>query len=157
MTFRLTAVPKPERGTARAERQAKRTQTKASERDEKAKVRKRDGAACKGYCRFPGCKVRTYLEVSHLVHKGMGGDKQNIRSVAELMWLACQSHHRGSFSVDSGDIEVRPLTPLGTNGPCEFWIAASTLNNDGVRVRRFVRFAYETSIGVYRKDQESRL
>lgn len=145
MPFRLTPQPKPPRGEYRAEKQAKRAHSKASERAEKEKVRRRDIAACKGYCRWPGCKVRTYLEVSHCQHKSMGGNPTNDRSVSELMILLCQPHHRGSFSVDSGDLEIRPLTSLGMNGPCDFW----KVSVDPHGGRRMVRVAYETSIGVY--------
>ncbi len=148
-TEQCDRLRKPERGSARAARQSKRAQSKTSEKNEKAKARKRDSAACKGYCRWPGCKVRTYLEVSHCIqHKGMGGNPANDRSVAEKMIQVCQPDHRGSHGIDTGDKEVRPLTPLGTNGPCEFWIFSR--EHSGM-----IRIAYETSIGIYRYDTET--
>lgn len=156
MAFPLVAQPKPERGEYRAEKLAKRAQSKSSEKAEKAKARKRDGAACKGYCRWPGCKVRTYLEVSHLKHKSMGGNPANDRSVAERMIQVCQPHHRGGRSIDTGDLEVRPLTLAGTDGPCEFW-QAFTLMVDGSLRREMKCIAYETSIGIYHEDTDFRV
>jgi hypothetical protein len=57
------------RGAHIEERIAKKTAVKASEKDEKAKVRARDKT-----CRWPRCKPVTRLEVAHVVSKGAGGD-----------------------------------------------------------------------------------
>lgn len=141
--------PKDAVGTFTRERRKKHAEAKINERTEKLKARKRDHAACHGYCRWPGCRCRLSIEVAHLEHKGSGGDVRTIRSTVEKLICVCQMDHRGPHGIDTGDREVRPMTPLGTNGPCAFWIAVQ----DGEQ--RVMRpFAYETSIGVYRYDVE---
>ena len=112
------ANPKPARGSARLERHLKRRAIEQLERHEKTKVRRRD----RGRCRWPSCEHMVYrppLEVAHLDAKGMGGD-HGIRSRSDQMILLCQSHHRGSTSLHSGDLRIRPLTDRGTDGPCAF-------------------------------------
>ncbi len=136
--------PKPERGSARAARQSKRAQSKTHEKAEKAKARKRDSLACRGYCRWPGCKVRTYLEIAHLAHKSMGGNPANDRSTADRMIQLCQPHHRGSFSLDSGDLEIRPIFVNGTDGPCEFWQAMDI----GSHRREMYLWSREGTVGI---------
>lgn len=132
---------KPERGSARLARESKRAKSKTHERAQKAIVRKRDG----NICRLPGCTEKRYLEVAHLRHKSMGGNPANDRSVANQMILLCQIHHRGSFSLDSGDIEIVPIVvSLGTDGPCMF--RKSTICEGGAVT--LVTFARELSIGI---------
>lgn len=136
---------KPERGERRADKKERKHAAVKYEREQKAIVRKRDGHKC----RFPGCKVKEYLEVAHLHHKGIGGNPSANRSPASVMILFCQPHHRGAFSMHSGDIEVRPLTPAGTDGPCEVWTVQQVSDDYGLH-RKMTRFAYELSLGIWR-------
>ena len=139
------SLVKPSRGQGRAEREERRAASRGRERLQKNAVRRRDYAACHGYCRWPGCKHRASLEVAHLEHKGIGGDRRTIRSVAEKMIQLCQWHHRGPYGLDTGDIEIRPLTPLGTNSVCAFYEVRIVEH-----VRTLVKVAEETSVGIIR-------
>jgi hypothetical protein len=87
----------------------------AHEKREKAKVRARDRK-----CRWPGCdceKLRLPLEVAHIVSKSLGGSND-----APNLMLLCVSRHQGSPSLHSGDMEIRPQTAMGTDGPCDFYV-----------------------------------
>jgi hypothetical protein len=103
------------RGAHIEERIAKKQAVKSSEKDEKAKVRARDKT-----CRWPRCKPVTRLECAHVVSKGAGGDK-GTRSLAKDMIQLCYRHHQGKVSLHSGDLEVRPETAAGADGPVAFW------------------------------------
>ena len=107
------SLQKPARGTALRERRQRKADADAHEKREKAKVRARDRQ-----CRWPGCSCKTLrlpLEVSHVVAKSLGGS-----SDADQMILMCCERHRGTPSLHSGDLEVRPQTKRGTDGPCDF-------------------------------------
>lgn len=105
------AVPKPARGSARAERVAKRLQVRAHELREKAAVRARDG----NVCRWPGCGERTRLECAHLRAKSLGGS-----NTRDNMVRLCEVHHRGAVSLHSGDLRIEPLTERGADGALMF-------------------------------------
>lgn len=116
------------------------------ERDEKAKVRKRDLYRC----RFPlcGCRdAKLRLEVSHQQHKGAGGDPTGDRSLAAGMILLCVHRHQdGAVSIHKGTLRVKPRTPHGTNGPCSFFIDASVDDSTGDRTPRWVEVARESKV-----------
>ena len=107
---------KPSR-TARkaAERQTKKDR-RAQEDKEKLKVRLRD----KG-CRFPLCgckKLGRRLEVSHHVHKGIGGNPAGDRSKADIMVQLCVDRHQFSnVSIHKGTLRPVFLTAEKFNGP----------------------------------------
>ena len=101
-----------------------------AERDAKAEVRERDQT-----CRWPGCDCQRpwgyaqgalwmrQLEVAHLVDKGMGGDKRQIRTQRKLMILICGWRHRGNFSLHSKRARIVPVNAeKGTDGLCEFFV-----------------------------------
>ena len=131
-------VPK-QRGAAVLERLEKRKVTKSAEEAEKRKVRQRDRV-----CRWPRCqhvKDDVRLEVSHLVSKGMGGDK-GIRSTADQMVLLCYLHHQGPESLHSADLFIEAETERGSDGALAFW----KLDADGRRflvAREIAPFTYE--------------
>lgn len=113
-------LTKPARGTKLLEHRKRTAESKAHENAEKAAVRARDHHQC----RWPRCEFKTKrvpLEVAHLTHKSIGGNPAGDRSERAKMLLLCQQHHRGPFSMDSGDLWVEPLTPAGTDGRCDFW------------------------------------
>lgn len=118
MNLQRTATPKPFKGSGALERHARKLVIRNHERVEKDKVRKRD----RRRCRWPFCEhkaLKPRLEVAHLNDKGMGGDHGE-RTTADQMILLCLLHHQGPRSLHSGNLEIRPQTNDGTNGPCLF-------------------------------------
>ncbi len=136
------AEPKPERGSALLDRRQQRADRLAHEREEKDKVRRRDGEHT---CRLvPGCKEREKHETAHLDDKGMGGDHGN-RTDAALMVRACFFHHQGPWSLHSKDLRVEYLTDAQCNGPIEVW-ARDPETNAWYLLKR------ETACGVNERD-----
>lgn len=125
MTF--TTNFKGPRVTEKARRKAKRAIRDGHERDNKTIVRTRDKLLRNG-CAFPmcGCRLRhryLMLEVSHLVHKSMGGNPKEDRSTPDKMIQVCTPRHRTSCaSIDNKTLQCRPLTSAGTDGPVSWWI-----------------------------------
>lgn len=90
-------------------------------------------------CRFPECTCHPWLhsarplpdriyEVSHQVHRGMGGDPTGERSDPALLLLVCRWRHRLSkFSIDRGTLKWKGLTDAGANGPIRWLIKALDL------------------------------
>lgn len=121
------AFPKPSR-TARkkAERETKLAREK-HESTNKQLVRVRDLRRC----RFPLCgckKLGLRLEVSHVRHKGMGGNPEGDRSLMPGMILFCVHRHQdGVFSRGKGTLRTFSLTGSGHNGPVAFEIDADTV------------------------------
>jgi hypothetical protein len=112
----MPALAKPAKGTAILERRKRRATRDAFEKSEKAKVVKRDGSH---YCRLvPGCREKEKHETAHVNSKGMGGD-HGIRSTADQMIRSCLWHHRGNWSLHSGDLRVEFLTDKGADGPIQ--------------------------------------
>lgn len=96
----------------------------AKERKAKEQVRKRDKS-----CRFPMCqckKYRRHSEVSHSVHKGMGGNPAGDRSTPSLMVLLCPFRHKENrYSIDRGLLKWEPLTDQGADGPIRWLMAVN--------------------------------
>ncbi|NDB75222.1 MAG: hypothetical protein EB141_06190 [Verrucomicrobia bacterium] len=88
----------------------------------KTELRVRDGIGC----RWPGCEFwkRGYaVHGVHLEDMGMGGDPKLIRTQRSSMIRLCIKHHGpGPYTIHSKDLRVVPLTPKGTDGPCEFQV-----------------------------------
>ena len=126
---------KPPKGTALLERRDAKAKIRSHEQTNKAKVVKRDGAKV---CRLvPGCQEREHFETAHVNNKGMGGDR-GIRSTADQMLRACLFHHRGGWSLHSGDLRVEVLTEAGTDGPIEVWAKDAATGGEYL-VKREVR------------------
>lgn len=124
-------IPRPARGTAKAERRRKRAALDREERETKAQVRRRDLRLCQ----VPKC-YRRDVEVAHVKAKGMGGDHGTRTTTANLICV-CAGHHRGpTISLHAGTLRVEARDPeRGMNGPrdwfvkqgehwVEFWIAS---------------------------------
>lgn len=113
------------RVTEKQRRAAKRAKRTGRLRDNKKEVRGRDDRLRRG-CAFPMCgcrRKRLLLEVSHLVHQGMGGNPKEDRNVPELLIQVCNHRHRvGRIAVDNKTLQCRPLTAAGTNGPVSWWV-----------------------------------
>lgn len=113
------APPKPVKGSGLIERKTRAKDIKAFEDAEKDKVRARDKR-----CRWPHCQYcRAYkprLEVAHLKAKGQGGDHGE-RSTADQMILLDFITHQGHDGLEQHRRRIVPLTPAGTNGPCDFY------------------------------------
>lgn len=121
---------KPVRGTAKRERRARKDTRDAKELLEKKAVRRRDRV-----CRFPLCGCRRAglaLHVSHVQHKGAGGNPAGDRSVRDLMVLVCVMRHRESrFAIDQQTIRWRALTAKGADGPIVWEADRETLLRSG--------------------------
>lgn len=121
MGVRLTKA-KPLTGKER--RRLKGWQLKAAENRHKQAVREWHGHRC----RFVQCDCRRYnlfLEVSHLTHKGMGGDPTGERSQPDVMLLVCNWRHKESkYSIDKKRLRWQPLTAMGSRGPIAWEIFA---------------------------------
>lgn len=114
------AYPKPAKGTALIERRQRRKEIRAFEDSEKDKVRRRDRI-----CRWPFCAnckaFKPRLEVAHLRAKGFGGDHSTRSAAHQMILLDYLTHQGGTSSLEQHGRRIEPLTPLGTDGPCEFW------------------------------------
>jgi hypothetical protein len=133
--------PKPAKGSALLKRRELRAEILAHEKEEKAKVVKRDGPKV---CRLvPHCEEREKFETAHLDDKGMGGD-HGIRTVASRMIRSCFWHHQGARSLHSKDLRVECLTDRGTDGPVEVWATDAT--GDWFLLKR------ETAVNVAERD-----
>lgn len=70
--------------------------------------------------------MRFTLEVSHQRHKGMGGNPEGDRSIAELMMLLCAWRHRsGRWAVDRGNVKWEARTERGADGPVAWYLATA--------------------------------
>lgn len=102
-------------GTFRLERQERRRKRVSAEDDVIADAKKRDGYRC----RFWRCRLKLVLHGSHLErHRGMGGNPLGDRTTLDNIITQCARHHQ---LFDHDDIDIRPLTNRGADGPCEFW------------------------------------
>jgi hypothetical protein len=112
---------KPAKGSSLIARKDRRRDVEAYEDAEKRKVRVRDRR-----CRWPHCEnCRRYeprLEHPHVVAKGMGGDHGERSSADQMILLDWLTHQSGPTSLEQHGRRIEPLTPLGTDGPCEFWM-----------------------------------
>lgn len=123
MTFQTNF--KPSRTARKKARVVLQRETDAKERQEKAKVRKRDKR-----CRFPLCGCRALglrLEVSHDEHKG--GHALQVKrelSVEPLMVYLCVHRHQdGRISRHRGTMRAVYLTEDGYNGPVAWHVDAA--------------------------------
>lgn len=130
------------RVTTKQLRARKSGRLKRAENKNKERVREREGHRC----RFPLCpcdRRGLFLEVSHKVHKGMGGDPTGELSVPELMVLVCNWRHKeGSISIDRETLKWEPLTDAGANGPIAWF-----LKGDGLDADRWYELARELEPG----------
>lgn len=116
--FESRALVKPAKGSALLDRRDRKAKIVAYEKQQKAKVVQRDGSHT---CRLvSGCTERTHHETAHVHDKGMGGD-HSLRSSSADMVRSCLFHHRGAWSLHSGDIKVEMLTEAGADGPIEVY------------------------------------
>ena len=110
----MPALAKPAKGTALLERRQRRAARNTYEKAEKAKVVARDGAH---YCRLvPGCREKEKHETAHVRSKSISQDSSSAN-----MLRACIFHHRGDWSLHSGDLRVEFLTDKGANGLIAVW------------------------------------
>ena len=136
---------KPEKGTARRAHRARQRKVNEEERRRKEEARQRDSYKC----RWPrcSCRKRKPVEACHLVHKGAGGDPQLVRTRVDLLISFCADRHRGTPSLDGGDLAVEFLTDENANGPCEFYQAFREVV-DGVATTRWELVGRERAIHV---------
>lgn len=124
MTFHTN--PKPSR-TARKKAQLETRATRRLKEDKaKRAVRTRDPI-----CRFPLCgcrRLKLPLQVSHDVHKGMGGNPAGDRSITPTMVRLCDHRHQfGIVSRHAGTLRAVPLSDTGYDGPVAWEVDTETL------------------------------
>lgn len=128
-------------GGPKVKRAITRKASKAKEDATMAAARKRDV-----YCRFPLCgcgKLRLVLDVSHQVHRGMGGNPAGDRTTLATLVLVCRARHRQNhYSIDMGTLRWHALTPAGAAGPIA-WEALNPVTN------RWQKIARETARHVF--------
>jgi len=133
----MTPNWKPLAATRRLAKKRKRLELKNSEGKNKGVVRRRDLHRC----RFPLCGCRLFglrLEVSHVRHKGMGGNPAGDRSTPGSMVLLCvQRHQDGAVSRHRGTIRARYLTSKEFNGPVAWEVDLETCGFPKARARWF--------------------
>lgn len=106
---------KPLKGAYVLERKRKQREHKAREASVMAAVK----AADEHRCRVPGCRYRDVpVDVAHVVHRGMGGNPSEDRTVPELLQTLCRIHHS---MFDRGDLHIEPLTRQQYRGPCAYY------------------------------------
>lgn len=116
-------------------------------------VRERDRV-----CRFPKCgcatlgfSLKAISEVSHELHRGMGGNPTGDRSTTAGMCLLCKWRHQDArFSLHKRSLRVRFLTDRGFDGPIAWEIDCGRM--PGARGTRLVVWrvlAIESEIGVW--------
>lgn len=109
------ALAKPLRGAYTMERRQREAQHKAREQRIMADVKAED----RHKCRVPRCPyTRASVEVAHEVHRGMGGNPREDRTVPEQLITLCAPHH-GLY--DAGDLKIEPSNARGLRGPCAYY------------------------------------
>jgi hypothetical protein len=105
---------KQPKGTATIKKEKAAKDESALELLVKKDVRTRDKK-----CRCPlKHKCRGGLEVIHIKDRSLGGE-----FVSGNLWLGCGwIHNKGPVSIHSKEIEFRPLTALGANGPGDWFL-----------------------------------
>lgn len=104
-----------------------RLDRKAKEEASMRKARKRDG----NRCRMPMCDCKRFklrLDVSHQVHRGIGGNPAGDRSDTSLLMTVCCARHKDhAVSIDKGTLRWIALTDQGANGPVKWEVQASAV------------------------------
>lgn len=143
------------KGPTARRRAVKGRRLKATENLHKAEARARDGGPgyeLQGRCRFPLCGCHAlglFVEVSHQVHKGMGGDPTGERSRPAGLICLCNWRHKDAarWAVDKGTIRWVPLTAAGANGAVAWELRVGSA---------WIELAHETAIqelGLLSQDQ----
>lgn len=142
----IPAFPKCPDGKTFPEKRAERkADTKTAGNAVREEAKRRDGKRC----RWPHCEYRhvgQVIDAAHVTHAaGMGGDQTLIRTTRQDLMAICRLHHRlARLSLHNANLRVEPLTPAGTDGPCQFY----STDADG---REFV-VAQETAPFIYARD-----
>lgn len=107
------AKPKPARGSLVLKREDDEAEALKLERQEKAKVRKRDPR-----CRFPWKHVcRFGLECIHIKDASLGGEMSATNMFRGCGWL----HRRGPATIHGKQLRVEVNGPEGANGGLSFY------------------------------------
>ena len=112
----MAILRKPAKGSALLARRQRSALRRAAEQKAMQAAKRRDGLRCM----YPGCLYRTKdlpIDACHLRHRGMGGNPAVDRTRRDQLISLCRIHHG---QLDAGDIDITPLTPRGTDGPCSF-------------------------------------
>ena len=121
MTAPAGTMFKPTKAASKAARQRVKKDRRNAENREMRKARKRDGG-----CRFPlcGCRAKGIRpEVSHLRHRGSGGDPSGERTQSPVLITLCHIRHQiGRVSRHAHSLRADPRTDLGYNGAVRWWV-----------------------------------
>ena len=137
--------PKPSRTARKLHWWRGRADKRQAERNEKAKVRKRDG----GRCRFPLCgcgRFNLRLEVSHDEHKGMGS-RDGVSVASRMVLLCAHRHQHGAVSRHQGTLRARYLTAAGYDGPVAWDVDLRALRGLPGASAEWIEVARELSPG----------
>ena len=105
---------KPLKGDFRRETHDRRREQTGQEDAILTEAKRRDRYTC----RYPGCKEpKGVVHGAHLRHRGMGGNPDGDRTTRDTAITFCPRHHQ---LFDHADFDVTPMTPRGTDGPCEY-------------------------------------
>jgi len=137
----MTAFPKPSRTASKKRKCDQRMSRSLVEQKNKRSARARD----KFKCRFPWCgcariklSIDARLEVSHDVHKGMGGNPSGDRSTtAGLITLCRHRHQDGRVSRHKGTLRTRYLTHRGNDGPVAWEVDLDAFSEPSMGARWF--------------------
>lgn len=113
----IKSLDRPVKGQKLLAHRDKTAQEKAHEQREMQAALKRDERKC----RVPRCEFapkKLPVDPCHLIHRGSGGNPSGDRTRRDLIFAACRVHH-GMY--DAAQIDVRPQTSKGTDGPMDFF------------------------------------
>lgn len=136
---------KPSRTARKIEEWKAGRKREQDERNEKAKVRRREG----GRCRFPLCgcgRFKLRLEVSHQIHKGMGS-RDGVSTAPDMVLLCVHRHQHGAVSRHAGTLRARYLTSEGYDGPVAWDVDLAALRGRAGGSQQWVEVARELSPG----------
>ena len=118
---------KPSRTARKLKERQTKLDRKATERKSMNEVRKVDKT-----CRFPLCgckKLGLAQHISHMQHRGIGGNPKGDRTQPEnLIKLCFHRHQDGAVSIHRGTLKIEPLTDAGARGPVLFWVDTASLS-----------------------------
>jgi len=111
----VIGFPKPVKGEYRMEQKRREREHKAREKTIMAAVVVEDGRKC----RVPKCATGLRIECAHEIHRGMGGNPDESRTIPEGLIALCVRCHS---LYDTGRLEITPKTDQRLRGACEYYL-----------------------------------
>jgi hypothetical protein len=135
---------KPPKGTAWKALKQRKADIKTHERKVMDEARKRDG----GVCRVPRCEHaprKPRIEVAHQNHRGMGGNPTGDKTTRQTCIALCWLHHCDYDWKTLVDLDIRPETAQGFDGPCSYYFRA--LGGPWIHYATEKRIGISTAVG----------